>query len=204
MSAGIGSGPATNRCSGLAGVLGLLLVFVTAGCSAGDSGSDQPAGTSSALATTTTQSAVPTSTGPPPPGPPVVADAPCPYLEQGFIEETIGQRMERVETITVDGQPAPNCVFYRPDGSAAVTIDLTPYPDPVAAQNAALALVTTSAMPITDIGDYGGVIVSSRQTLLAVTTGPLLLTVTTNQESSLQAREVATTVLAALATLPPA
>ena len=85
-----------------------------------------------------------------------------------------------------------------------MTIDLTPYPDPVAAQNAALALVTTSAMPITDIGDYRGVIVSSRQTLLAVTTGPLLVAVTTNQESSLQAREVATTVLAALATLPPA
>jgi len=107
--------------------------------------------------------------------------------------------MGRVETVTVEGQPAPDCVFYRPDDRAAVTIDLTPYADPVAAQNAALVSVTPAAMPITDIGDYGGVLITPGQTLLAVTSGPLLLVVITNQETSLQARELATTVLAALA-----
>jgi len=120
-----------------------------------------------------------------------------------FVEETIGQRMQRVETITVEGQPLPDCIFYRPDDTAALTVDLTPYSDPVAAQQAALALVTQAAMPITDMGDYGGVIITTRQTLLAVTTGQLLVVVTTNQESSLQARNVATPVLAALAALPP-
>jgi len=109
--------------------------------------------------------------------------------------------MARVETLTVEGQPAPDCAFYRPDETAAVSVDLTPYPDPVAAQNAALALVTTTATPITDLGDYGGVLVSPGRTLLAVTTGPLLVVVSTNQESSLQARELASAVLAAL---PPA
>lgn len=107
--------------------------------------------------------------------------------------------MQRVETVTVDGQPAPDCIFYRPDETVAVSIDLTPYADPVAAQNAALALVTPAAQPVTDLGDYGGILLSERQTLIAVTTGPLLVALTTNQESSLQARELITTVLAALA-----
>lgn len=79
-----------------------------------------------------------------------------------------------------------------------MTIDLTPYADPIAAQNAALTLVTPAALPVTDIGDYGGVLVTPGRTLLAVTAGPLLVSVSMNQESSLQARELGTTVLAAL------
>lgn len=191
-----------SRQSGLALALGVLLLVGTAGCSGAESDSDPSAGAPSTQATTAPEATTAQmSTAPPAPGPPVVVDGPCPYLEQGYVEETVGQRMARVETVTVEGQPAPDCIFYRPDETAALTIDLTPYADAVTAQNAALALVTPAAMPITDIGDYGGVIVSSRQTLLAVTAGPLLLVVITNQESSLQARELGTAVLAAL---PPA
>ncbi|MBA3339926.1 MAG: DUF2020 domain-containing protein [Geodermatophilaceae bacterium] len=123
---------------------------------------------------------------------------PCPYLDENYIEEAVGDRLDRVETITVQGQPAPDCVFYLLNGSVGVTVDLTPYGDPVAAQNAALALVSTAAQPVTDIGDYGGVHVSTGTTVLAVTSGPLLVVVMLNKESSLEAREIATTVLAAL------
>ncbi|MDQ3716716.1 MAG: DUF2020 domain-containing protein [Actinomycetota bacterium] len=179
--------------------LGALLVLGSAACSGQGQDPEAPAGTSSQPSTAPVTSTLLTSPTPPPPRPPVVAEGPCPYLEQGFVEETIGQRLERVETITVDGQPAPDCIFYRPDETVAVSIDLTPYVDPVAAQNAALALVTPAAQPVTDLGDYGGILISERQTLLAVTTGPLLVALTSNQESSLQARELGATVLAALA-----
>lgn len=131
--------------------------------------------------------------------PPVVGPGPCPYLDETSVEETIGQRIERVETRMFEGQPAPDCVFYRPDEMAAVTVDLTPYADGVSAQNAALTAVTQAAQPISDIGDYGGVLVADGQTLLAVTSGSLLLFVITNQESSLQARQLASTALAAIA-----
>jgi len=178
--------------------LGALLVLGSAACSGQGQDPEASAGTSSRPSTAPVTSTLLTSP-PPPPRPPVVAEGPCPYLEQGFVEETIGQRLERVETITVDGQPAPDCIFYRPDETVAVSIDLTPYVDPVTAQNAALALVTPAALPVTDLGDYGGILISSRQTLLAVTAGPLLVALTSNQESSLQARELGATVLAVLA-----
>ncbi len=197
-----------SRQSGLALALGVLLLGMT-GCSGQESAQDQAAGTSAQATTAasdpmTEQTAASdpmteqTSLPPPPPPTPVVAGGPCPYLEKGYVEATVGQRLSRVETVTLDGQPAPDCIFYRPDGTPAVTIDFTPYADPVAAQNAALALVSNSANPVTDIGDYGGVIVSPGQTLLAVTIGSLLIAVTTNQESSRQARELAVTVLGAL------
>ncbi len=193
-----------SRQAGLALALGVLLLGMT-GCSGQESAPDRAAGTSAQATTaasdpmTEQTSPLPPPPPPPPPPPtPVVAGGPCPYLEKGYVEATVGQRLGRVETVTLDGQPAPDCIFYRPDGTPAVTIDFTPYADPVAAQNAALALVSNSANPVTDIGDYGGVIVSAGQTLLAFTIGPLLIAVITNQESSRQARELALTVLGAL------
>ena len=176
----------------------MMVLLGTAGCS----GDGDPE--SSASGTSPASSAQPTSPPPTPtdvttvPLPPVVGAGPCPYLDQDYVEEAIGDRIQTVETITVEGQPAPDCVFYRLNDTAGVTVDLTPYPDAVAAQNAALALVTPQAQPITDIGDYGGVLVAGGTTILAVTTGPLLMAVTLTKESSLQAREIAATALAAL------
>lgn len=188
-----------RRGSGLVGALALMMLAGVAGCSA-EPGSQPDSGTQSQEATTETVSPTAETTPAPAPAPvpPVTAEGPCPYLDRGFIEETVGQRVSLVETITVEGQPAPDCIFYRNDQSPSVTIDLTPYADAVAAQNAALSLVTTAATPITDIGEYGGVLVAADQTLLAVTRGPLLVYVITNQPSSLQARSIAATVLAAI------
>ncbi|MGI8628119.1 MAG: DUF2020 domain-containing protein [Geodermatophilaceae bacterium] len=184
-----------SRRSVLACALALLLAG-TAGCS-GEPETQTESGTPSPAVTTASEA--PTGeTTPAPTAPPVTAEEPCPYLDQGYIEETVGQRISRVETITVQGQPAPDCIFYRNDQTPSVTIDLTAYADAVDAQNAALSLVTTAATPITDIGEYGGVLVAAEQTLLAVTRAALLVYVVTNQPSSLQAREIAATVLAAI------
>lgn len=183
----------------LAVAFAAMVLMGTAACSGDEPGSaaateagETPAATTPAA---TTSAAVTTSAAP---AEPVVGPGPCPYLDENYIEEAVGDRMDRVETVTVEGQPAPDCVFYLLNGSVGVTVDLTPYADPVAAQNAALALVTTAAQPITDIGDYGGVLVAPGTTVLAVTTGALLMAVTINKESSLEAREIATTALAAL------
>lgn len=176
--------------------LGALLLLGSAGCS----GNADESATSSTTATQASVTSAPptTAVSTAAPAPPVVGPGPCPYLDETYIEEAVGSRMARVETITVEGQPAPDCVFYRNNGAAGVTVDLTPYGDPVTAQNAALALVTTAALPVTDVGDYGGVLVSGGTTILAVTSGSLLVAVTLSQESSLQAREIAATTLAAL------
>lgn len=177
--------------------VGLLLILGTAGCS-GDGGSESASSSAPATEAAATSTPPVTEATTAEPAPPVVGPGPCPYLDETYIEEAVGDRMGRVETITVEGQPAPDCVFYRNNGAAGVTVDLTPYADPVAAQNAALALVTTAAQPVTDVGDYGGVLVSGGTTVLAVTSGTLLVAVTLNKESSLQAREIAATTLAAL------
>ena len=180
--------------------LATALLLGTAGCT-GNPGAGTAGTESGSQSEEATTAAAPTSETTTAPAAPITTSEPCPYLTQAFIELTVGQRIPRVETITVEGQPAPDCIFYRNDDTASVAIDLTPYPDPIAAQNAALALITPAAMPITDIGEYGGVLVTATQTLLAVTSGPLLIYIVTNQPSSLQARTIATT---ALAGLPPA
>ncbi|MDQ3733034.1 MAG: DUF2020 domain-containing protein [Actinomycetota bacterium] len=182
----------------LAVAIGVLVLLGSAGCS-GDGGAEPTSSSTSRPASTeaagTSPSAIGVTTAP---APPVVGPGPCPYLDETYIEETVGDRMSRVETITVEGQPAPDCVFYRLNGNASVAVDLTPYGDPVAAQNAALAQVTTAALPVTDVGDYGGVFVANGTTVLAVTSGALLVAVILDKESSLQAREIAATALAAL------
>lgn len=188
-----------RRASVDAALIAAILGLSAAACSGADA-PDGPADSSTSAATssapTTEPAPVPTSAPAPPP--PVVEDGPCPYLDQDFVEETIGQRMSRSETISVEGAPLPGCAYYKPDDTQGLRVDIGAYPDEIAAQNAALTTVTNGADPLTDLGDYGGVIVTPAQTLLAVTSGSTLIVVTTNQESSLQAREIATVVLAAL------
>lgn len=185
--------------AGLPAVLVAITLALT-GCSASPEPNDS-AGETSAPGTTSsvpTTGPAPVPTTAPAPPPPVVADGPCPYLDRGFVEQTIGQRLARSETITVAGAPLPGCAFYKPDDSPGLRVDVGAYPEEISAQNAALATVTNGADPLTDLGDYGGVIVTPGQTLLAVTSGSTLIVVTTNQESSLGARGIATAVLAAL------
>lgn len=171
---------------------------VLAGCgsggtdnaAAGDSGaaSAEPTG-----AQPTLPGGAPTTTAAPTPS---TVDAPCPYLDTETVKDTVGQHLTRT-TVTAT-TPHPSCAFYRPDGHRAAAITVSAEANPIAAQNAALAKVGKNANPVNGIGDYGVVAIVPDGAVLAVTKGPALVLVTINQQSSLEAKEIARAVVAKL------
>ncbi len=123
----------------------------------------------------------------------------CPYLDTATVQETVGQRTPTVTTTGVPGGPPPGCTFAKPDGSPAVVVEISQAADAVAARTAAVQRVAASGgTAVDDVADGGGVVVADGQTVLAVADGTLVVVVTINQESSLQARELARVVTAAL------
>lgn len=183
--------------------IGAATAVVMAGCSgspADEAGTTTPVATSAAPP--------PTTTTPPPPAVqpvPTVTEGPCPYLDQSYVEETIGQRIARVEVATFEPVvgPQPNCTFYKPNDEAAVIVTTATTPSPVEAATAALAAIGDAGNPVDPeaaggAGDGGAVIVSASQTICAVSKGQHVVTITINQESSLEATEIATTVAATI------
>lgn len=129
----------------------------------------------------------------------MTVDGPCPYLTTDFVQETVGQHIERTTfTVTDEGLP-PDCAFYRPDGDMAAVVELTAYAGPAQAQTAAIELGTPAANPVDDVGDGGVVLVSEQDAVLAVSVAATLLVVRINQASSLEARTLAATVAPQLA-----
>ena len=123
----------------------------------------------------------------------------CPYLDTGFVTQTVGQQTPTVTTTGVPGGPPPSCTFTKPDGEAALTVEIVQAADPVAARTAAVERVAPiGGTAVDDIGDGGGIAVGTAQTVLAVADGTLVVVVTVNQQSSLQAREIAQVVVGAV------
>lgn len=171
----------------------LLAVPLLLGC---QSAAPQPSGSPD---TSTVTSSVPTARPSPSPTAtttptPVTADGDCFYLDTGFVEATVGQRIERTTYTTTSHESLPGCTFYRSDGEPAADVAITTYDSAVQAQIAAVDLGTAAANPIDDIADGGVVTVSVERTVLAVTSGSTLLVVTINQASSLEARAIAAEV----------
>ncbi|SDG85782.1 DUF2020 domain-containing protein [Klenkia brasiliensis] len=169
-----------------------------AGCGGGTdgAGSTTPATTPPA----SSPSAAPTTTAPAPTtaAEPVTTEADCPYLDTAYVEGTVGQRTPTVTTTGVPGGPPPTCTFDKPNGEPALVVEISQAADPVAAQTAAVERVAAlGGTAVRDIGDGGGIAVGP-QTVLAVADGSLVVVVTVNQESSLQAREIARTVVGAV------
>jgi len=171
----------------------LLAVLLLIGCQSAD---PQPSGSPVSSAVTS-----PVSTAPPSPSPtatttptPVTADGDCFYLDTGFVEQTVGQRIARTTYTTTSHESLPGCTFYRSDGEPAADVAITTYDSAVQAQIAAVDVGTAAANPIDDIADGGVVTVSVERTVLAVTSGSTLLVVTINQASSLEARAIAAEV----------
>lgn len=174
------------------------LVLLLAGCGGGTdgAGSTTPATTPPA----SSPSAAPTTTAPAPTtaAEPVTTEADCPYLDTAYVEGTVGQRTPTVTTTGVPGGPPPTCTFDKPNGEPALVVEISQAADPVAAQTAAVERVAAlGGTAVRDIGDGGGIAVGP-QTVLAVADGSLVVVVTVNQESSLQAREIARTVVGAV------
>lgn len=127
---------------------------------------------------------------------PTPVDGPCPYLTTDVAMNTVGQHLTRT-TVTAT-KPHPSCAFYRPDGGLAIQITVSQEANPIAAQNGAVTRVGKDANPVNGIGDYGVVAIVDDGALLAVTQGPTLVLVKINQKSSLEAKEIATSVIEAL------
>lgn len=177
----------------------------------GTESSDQPSsGASSAAVATTsdvppsspasTSASSPSATTKPPVAPKttVQAGAACPYLANDFVELTAGQHISSsnlLVTTPAEG-PLPQCDFLRSNGEVVLSVRTVTKTDAVEAQNAALG-VAPDGNPVTDIGDGGvvKVMLGKGSTVLAISKGAVVVVVTVNQESSLEAREIATEVV---------
>lgn len=176
----------------------LLLVGCTTSTPATPTKSSESGGDlSSSMPPSSSASAAPAA-----PAAPVttVTTQPCPYLDISFVENAVGQKTPTVQvtTITPAPGPLPQCVFTRPDKTPAVTISSATAADAAAAKQQALAYAP-GGNPVT-AGEGGAVLVKQGQnnTLLATYRGMTVVFVSINQESSLEATEIATQVLTAV------
>lgn len=124
-----------------------------------------------------------------PPAPAPTADGPCPYLEESFVEETNGQRVSDVQT-SADQPPA--CFFYRPDGSVQLTVRVYTG-DPAAAKalvDEAAPVDTANPAELTG-GWSGGAQPTEEGAVFAVAKEQSAVVVTTNQEQTIKAKQIA-------------
>jgi len=108
--------------------------------------------------------------------------------------QTVGQHLTR-STVTTT-RPYPGCTLYRPDDGKAIDIQVTVLATPVQAQQQAVTMFGGAANPVTGVGDRGTVAIVPDGAKLAASKGRTLILVWINQQSSLQARDIATAVVA--------
>ncbi|MEO9197726.1 MAG: DUF2020 domain-containing protein [Antricoccus sp.] len=129
-----------------------------------------------------------------------VATGPCPYLDTTFVEDTVGEKIQTVQVTSIGPAlgPLPQCVFIGLDKATAATISTAAVADAVSAKAQALAFAP-GGNPVT-IGDGGSVLVKQGQnmTVFAAYRGNTIVYVAINQESSLEATEIATQVFTAV------
>ena len=112
--------PYRGRYPALAAAVAVLLPVMLAGCAG-----PEVVHTGSAASTHATvhrtaprPSHHPVATAPA--RPVVTRDAACPYLDTGFVMQTVGQHIARTTITTTRPE---SCAFYRPDGALAAKID---------------------------------------------------------------------------------
>lgn len=175
-------------------ILTLATLALVSGCGAtamraGSNGASEGAGSP-------TTSATPTVTLAPTPE---TVEQDCPYLDTATVQDTVGQQTPTVTTTGVPGGPPPTCTFLKPNDEAAATVEVSQATDAIAAQTAAVQRVAgIGGTAVDDIADGGGIASTDGGTVLAVADGTLVVVVTINQASSLQARELAQAVVAVL------
>ncbi|MFV0532159.1 MAG: DUF2020 domain-containing protein [Cumulibacter sp.] len=171
----------------------LLPVAVLIGaCSSGD---DAPEPSDSSAAASDAQSSAPS---PPAEVQTSTAAGECPYLSAEDVAGIVGQMILEtlVTTTTPPTGPLPGCTFQTYGDEAAASIETLTIEAGTGLQRA-LELVP-GGNPV-DVGEGGSVLVhqGQEQTQLAAFAGTTMVTVTINQESSLEAEELATLVLSA-------
>jgi hypothetical protein len=164
-----------------------------AGCRSGSPAAGPAPGTAVPASTAPAPTTTPTTTPPRRSGTPVVTrDGACPYFGAAFAEQTIGQHLAR-STVT-SARPYPGCTLYRPDGGKAIEIQVSLYGTPLAAQQRAVSLLGHAANP-TDVGDRATVAIVADGARLLASKGRYLIAIFINQQSSLQAHDIATAVV---------
>lgn len=122
-------------------------------------------------------------------------DAACPYLDTDFVMQTVGQHIARTTVTTTHPE---SCAFYRPDGALAVKVDGSQLSSASAAASKVREVTGSAANPVTGLGDGGAVTITANGAVLATSSGNALLVVSINQQSSLEATELARRYLAHL------
>jgi UPF0176 protein len=169
-------------------LLGSLLLVALAACT--EEPDDPTVVTPEPTATSQAQAAVP------PPEPQPTADGPCPYLAEDFVEETNGQRVARVRT-SADEPPA--CFFYRSDGGVQLTVRVYRGDAAVAKAlvDAAAPIATANPAELTG-GWKGGAQATDSGAVYAVAKDAAAVVVSTNQEQTIKAKQIAQQSIAAL------
>lgn len=164
-------------------LLGPLLLVGLAACS------EEPADDPTVVMTGPPSTAASQPQAAVPPAPEPTAEGPCPYLEESFVEETNGQRVSKVET-SADQPPA--CFFYRPDGNIQLTVRV--YTGDAAVAKALVdesAPVATSNPAELTGGWKGGAEATDSGAIYAVAKDASAVVVTTNQEQTIKAKQIA-------------
>jgi len=163
-----------------------------AGCggSGGSGGSSQDSGMGPSIGEPATTSPVRVKPGRPT-TPVLTRDGDCPYFGRGFAMQTIGQHLTR-STVT-STRPYSGCTLYRPDGGKAIDIRVTAYPTALVAGQRVVTLLGPTANPV-DVGEHAVVAIVADGTRLAASKGRYVLQVYINQQSSLEAHDIAMAV----------
>jgi hypothetical protein len=162
-------------------LLGPLLLVALAACT------EEPDDPTVVVTTPSSTASQPQAALPPEPQP--TADGPCPYLEESYVEDTNGQRVGKVQT-SADQPPA--CFFYRPDGNVQLTVRV--YTGDAAVAKAlvdAAAPVATSNPAKLSGGWEGGAEANDSGAVYAVAKDASAVVVTTNQEQTIKAKQIA-------------
>lgn len=133
------------------------------------------------------------------PGDPVPAsDGDCPYLDTAFVEETNGQRVAKVQ-VSADA-PHPACFFYRNNDVVQLRVQVLTGIDPAIAKQVVdrIAPVDTSDPASLPGGWEGGKQPTADGAVFAVHRADAAILVTTNQEQTIKASQIAERVLATL------
>ena len=131
-----------------------------------------------------------------PPEPQPTNDGPCPYLDTEYVADTNGQHVSKVKT-SADQPPA--CFFYRPDGRVQLTVRV--YSGDAAVAKAlvdGVAPIATSNPAELSGGWKGGSQPTDDGAVYAVAKDGSAVLVTTNQEQTIKAKQIAQQSITAL------
>ncbi|WP_116042921.1 DUF2020 domain-containing protein [Amycolatopsis palatopharyngis] len=174
----------------------VLITVVTAGLLAACGQSDDAAKGNPAPSTQITPSSGAQAPALPP-SPEPVADGPCPYLTEEFVEEANGQRVSKISTST--DKPHPACFFYRPDGSQQLSVHVYVGDTEVATGLVDEAAPVDTSNPASQpTGWNGGYQKLEEGAVYAVAKDGSAVIVRTNQLQSVKARRVAEKAISAL------